>query len=440
MNRSDIPEYFEELFSKPVAVFGYGVSGQSVIGLLERLGCRWVCYDEREGEDCSRTFTGNEAARHNLVVYSPGFDPRHNWFRLAHENECTVMAEMEFAARLWDGPIIAITGTNGKTTICDFLSYALKRAGRNTIAAGNIGFPLSKVVCRTEYDNATAVVEVSSFQAEGLDEFRADALIWTNLSEDHLDRYDSLESYFSAKWRLIERLRKPNLVVGESVAYWANQFGYKLPEYAQVIKPDSYEAWEMTPESAFYLKRQAYNLLLIRRLWEQENLPAGLLQSAAETFAPREHRLRIVSKISEITFWNDSKATNFDAAIGALENFTEQVIWIGGGKDREGDIEAFAKQIASKIRKALLIGETAPKMAEYLENLGVECLCCVSLQETVEEALKCAVEGDQILFSPGFSSQDSFSSYIERGMIFENAVNGIKSTNTTTSKTTQKSH
>ncbi|MBN2068059.1 MAG: UDP-N-acetylmuramoyl-L-alanine--D-glutamate ligase [Opitutales bacterium] len=426
MKRSDLPSYMLDLLSKPVAVFGYGVSGQAVISLLERLECQWVCYDEREGEQSTRSFPEVDAAKHNLVIYSPGFDPRHRWFDVARGNGCTVMAEMEFSARLWQGPVIAITGTNGKTTICDFLAYALKRSGRNTIAVGNIGYPLSKAVGLPEYDSVTAVAEVSSFQAEGLDHFRADALIWSNFSEDHLDRYKSMEEYFAAKWRLVERLRKPNLVVGESVALWAETFGYKLPEFAQVISPDSFNQWAMPHESAFQAKRQAYNLLLIRRFWEQESLPQTLLQSAAESFSPREHRLRLISRVSDIAFWNDSKATNFDSTIGALENFDAQVLWIGGGKDRGGDIGVFAEQIAPKIRYAFLIGETAPKMVEFLETFNVPCFCCVSLAEAVEMALQKALPGENVLFSPGFSSQDSFLSYVERGTVFENAVNSLK--------------
>ena len=195
-----IPDWLQRLLARPVAVFGGGVSGTSAANLVQRLGGKAIVFDETFANVAECRFTSVEAKTHALVVVSPGFAPGHAWLQAARSAGCEVLAEIDFAALAWPGRIVAVTGTNGKTTITEFLTSALRLAGRDAHAAGNIGMPLSEVAATGMGDESSiAVCEVSSFQAELLRFFEADTTIWSNFSEDHLDRHGTIEDYFRAK-------------------------------------------------------------------------------------------------------------------------------------------------------------------------------------------------------------------------------------------------
>ena len=220
---SEFPESLRRRLTRPAAIFGEGVSGRSVAESLASAGFASVIYDER-GEN--RQFGPEEAARHDLLVYSPGFPQSHPWILAARRAGLHCLSELDFGALLWTGPAIAITGTNGKTTITEFLSFAFKRSGLDAIACGNVGLPLTSLHRTVSNGSFVAIVEVSSFQAEDLRHFTPEAVLWTNFDEDHLDRHGDLESYFRAKFRLIERMMPGGiLVVGESVVSSAREFG-----------------------------------------------------------------------------------------------------------------------------------------------------------------------------------------------------------------------
>ncbi len=411
-----------ELLARPVAVFGAGVSGRAVAGLLARIGAQWVFYDTK-GRNNVREFGPQEAAGHGLVVYSPGFAEDHPWLCAARTGGCVTLGEMEFAFRFWHGPLVCITGSNGKTTITELVTSLLNSGSRKALAVGNIGRPLSDVALRPECADRTAVCEISSFQAESLDRFRADALIWVNFFNNHLDRHGDLRGYFAAKWKLVERLRGRELVVGRSVADAAERFGYVLPDFAQVVDADSYVPWPMPRTSAFFPKRPAENLLLVRRWWATAGQDPLAVRKAAEALGPLPHRLNAVPAPSgKITFWNDSKATNHQACIGALENFENKVLWIGGGRDRGEKPEELAEAIAPRLRMAFVTGETAPLLAARFGELGVPCTVCEGLSQAVQAAWENALPADDIIFSPGHSSHDSFRDYNERGNYFESCV------------------
>ena len=174
-----IPDFIKPFLAEPVAVFGGGVSGQAVLDLLKRLGAKGVLFDERQ-HDARRTFSATDAAAHRLVVFSPGFRVEHPWLETALKAGCTSLGETDFAALFWRGTVLAITGTNGKTTLTEFLTHALRSMKRDARATGNVGFPFSALVAETEggvFDDV-AVCEVSSFQSETFVHFRADAALW----------------------------------------------------------------------------------------------------------------------------------------------------------------------------------------------------------------------------------------------------------------------
>jgi UDP-N-acetylmuramoylalanine--D-glutamate ligase len=403
-----------------VAVLGGAVSGEGAIRLLDRLGARSVVYDRNGAE-----FTAESALGHGLVVFSPGFTLHHPWLELARKTGAICLAEIDFASLFWRGRIVAVTGTNGKTTLTEFLAGALRDTGRTALATGNIGLPFSHVVAERDGGgpDVTAVCEVSSFQAEQLGHLFADALLWTNFAEDHLERHRSMDQYFAAKWELVLRTRTGHFFAGSSVHRHAAQLGRSVPPEAFVetegLAPDPRLAG--TPFAAY---PQRENFILASAWWRSEGLDEAALFAAARGFRIGRHRLANVGTVDGVTYWNDSKATNFHAVEAALAGFQNPVVLIAGGRSKGGDVQGFVRRISPKVAHAVLMGETGAALAGAFGELGVTHSVCL----TVEDAVRCAAaagaagaSGDVIL-SPGFASFDMFRSYEDRGDRFECAV------------------
>ncbi len=416
---TDFPESLRRRLARPAAVLGAGVSGAAVAEALAAGGFASVIYDEK-GDN--RVFGPEEAARHDLLVYSPGFPQAHPWLLAARRAGLPCLSELDFGALLWTGPAVAVTGTNGKTTLTEFLAFAFKRASLDAVACGNVGLPLTSLHRTASTGSFLAVVEVSSFQAEDLRHFTPEAVLWTNFDEDHLDRHGDLETYFRAKFKLIERMMPGGiLVVGESVAAHARRFGIELPE--SVIVATRAEAAPTVPAgSPFDSWPQLENWAVAVAYWRARGLPLRVLEESARIFRLAPHRLRKVAEASGVEFWNDSKGTNFHAVLAALAQFSVPVRWIGGGKWKGGDLRRFAENVAPLVDSAWLIGETAPELERHFLSLGRPVRRFDSLQDAVLAAAKDAPAPTVVLLSPGFSSFDMFRSYAERGVVFERAA------------------
>ena len=417
------PEDIALLLERPVAIFGGGVSGQGVLSLLAEIGGVGVVYDEKDASGAG-SFTPDSAGRHRLVVFRPGFAPGHPWFAIARAAGCVCLGELDFASLFWRGDLVAITGTNGKTTLTEFLSFALNGAGRHAQVTGNVGYPFSRFVVEQTGRADIAVCEVSSFQAETLQHLQPGATLWTNFAEDHLERHAGLPAYFTAKWRLLERTAPAGVFVGTSVQKFADQFGQPLPASARVAS-EGQPADPRLAGTIFAQYPQRENFLLAAAWWCHAGLPDVPLYGAARNFQLAKHRLTRVGERGGVTFWNDSKATNFHAVEAALGTFRDPVLWIGGGKSKGGDLAAFAGRIASRIRHAYLIGETRSALLRFLSEARVPATACLSLQAAVESAYHFASAGDQVLLSPGFASFDMFSGYDDRGRQFEAIVENL---------------
>jgi len=414
------PAEIAVLLQRPVAVFGGGVSGQGVMSLLAAVGAVGLIYDEN-GEGAASHFSTDDAGNHGLVVFSPGFTPEHLWLANARAAGCICLGELDFAALFWRGPLLAITGTNGKTTLTEFLTHALRLAGRTAEKTGNIGYPFSRFVAEQTGRVEFAVCEVSSFQAETLQHLRPGATFWTNFAEDHLERHPGLAAYFSAKWRLAELTVPGGLYVGTSVQAYADRAGYALPASARV-ETEGRPADPRLAGTIFSRYPQWENYLLAAAWWRQAGLPESSLLTAAKSFQPGRHRLTRVGERRGVTFWNDSKATNFHAVEAALATFDRPVLWIGGGKSKGGDLAGFVQRIAPRIRHAFLIGETQPALAGFCREARVPLTACGSLEDAVHAAVARAATGDTVLLSPGFASFDMFRGYDDRGNQFESIV------------------
>jgi UDP-N-acetylmuramoylalanine--D-glutamate ligase len=416
-----IPDFLSSRIARPVAVMGGAVSGAGAVALLARLGAKSVVYDRNGSE-----FTPETATQHDLVVFSPGFPLLHPWLEAARKSGCICMAEIDFASLFWRGRIVAVTGTNGKTTLTEFLAHALTRAGRRALAAGNIGLPFSQLVADEDggEPGTTAVCEVSSFQAEQLGHFFADGLLWTNFAEDHLERHPGMEAYFAAKWELVLRAPPGRFLAGSSVQRHAAQFGRPLA-HASCVPTEDQAADPRLAGTPFETYPQRENFILAAAWWRLEGLDEDELYRAAREFRVGRHRLSRVGTIDGVTYWNDSKATNFHAVEAALAGFRRPVVLIAGGRSKGGDVAAFARRIAPRVAHAVLIGEMGPSLGWAFEELGVAHTVCATLEDAVRAASAAArAEGD-VLLSPGFASFDMFRNYEDRGDSFERAVSEL---------------
>jgi UDP-N-acetylmuramoylalanine--D-glutamate ligase len=426
--RENLPGQLLALLDQPVAVLGAGASGQAVRALLGKLGVEPVLFDERSGDggDLRRAFTRHDAAGYGLVIHSPAFPPDHPWISAALGADCVVLSEMDFAQQLRRGPTILVTGTNGKTTLQEFITFSLKRCGISAVATGHNQYPLSRLAVRPELDGVTAVCELGAAHALPLKTFRFDALFWTNFHEEHVEDPLERRALFEGLLRLASLSPEARLYYGDAVFEAARELGCDLPQRARPLEPADYPQWELPGSSAFATRIHQPALALFRRYWLESGYSESLLKGAAENFEVRAHRLHVSSIIGKTTFWNDANAHNFAATRAALENFDAPVVWIASGQYRGGNLAAFAADIAPMLRAAVLTGGVGEALRDVLEPLDVPCAIATDLRAAVEAAFNFAAGEAPVVFSPGFVAGGEFGDIVERGICYENAVLGLK--------------
>lgn len=404
-----------------VAVFGAGRSGSAAIQLCRHLEIPSVLFDQdRQNDAACSHFGESDLSQFAAFVFSPGFASGHPWRVLCEESGLPCFGEAGFAASFWKGPLLGVTGTNGKSSVTTLLTDALKRSGRKAVAVGNIGAPLSEA-CLENMDSGTvwAVCELSSFQAELPRGLLLDGLLWTNFAEDHLDRYDSMEAYLQAKAKLLHCLQPgaPS-VMGSSVPMES----VSAPEEGMPL------AMQSGVDSPLSSPVQMENWQLVGKLWRALNLPEDALIAAAENFIPLPHRLQKVAAYRGVEFWNDAKATNFNASLAAVESIKLPVYWIGGGRLKGGDLARYAERLAKGISAPYLYGEAGSTLKEHLSDYFKEVSVFVRLEDAVAAAYHDALADAPVavLLSPGFSSFDQFSSFEARGECFTETVLSLK--------------
>ncbi|WP_162029072.1 MULTISPECIES: UDP-N-acetylmuramoyl-L-alanine--D-glutamate ligase [unclassified Lentimonas] len=410
-----------------VAIFGAGVSGQAARRLAAALGLDGCLFDEGGAGEASE-FLQDDLGGFDAFIFSPGFALTHPWRMLAEGSGLPCYSELGFAALHWRGRLLGVTGTNGKTTITSLLCDALESAGQIAVEAGNIGTPLSDVVLSdANQAEAIAVCEISSFQAELPLGLQLDGLIWSNFAEDHLDRYDSMTEYFAAKAKLLSCLRAdaPSVLGADVVAFDSRVVDIRN---SIVVDGDSALVEALAPQSPFCIQPQRTNFALVAALWSALDLPEGALVDSANVFQLAAHRLSQVATWGGVSFWNDSKATNFHAALAALDALDAPIFWIGGGSGKGGDLDAFAQLVASKVEAAFVYGVSAPSLAEVLCPLHVRVEVHSDFVEAVEAAVRAALANapSVVLLSPGFASFDQFPGYAARGKSFISTVLSLK--------------
>lgn len=439
---------------KHILVVGFGLSGQAAARLLALKGARVLAIDESEDENMKRkarrkrnfqvqTQFGVKSApsgRFDAAVLSPGIHPHRGLGLSVTQMDIPIFGELEIASWFCQCPILAITGTNGKTTTTEIIEKMLRGQRKRTLAAGNIGLPLSEAALKSEgLDYLT--VEVSSFQLETIEKFRPKISVMMNLTPDHLDRYDSMEQYASAKAALWKNQCGNDVAIVnvESERYLA-RLGYTSPVQTirYSIHGEEQDLWfdgqlirgPIVEKAGLVARLDATRL---RGIHNAENIMAALavahatglnLEKAWKSicdYRPLAHRLETVGNHQGVEFVNDSKATNIDAMEKAITAFDRPVILIAGGKDKGFDFTQSSKLIQGKVKSCILIGEMRERIFAAWKD-AVSCVLADSLEDAVLMAARLAEKGDIVMLSPGCSSYDMFENYEERGEVFRRAV------------------
>lgn len=446
-----------EIAGKNAVVIGAGASGLAAASLLVREGARVTLNDSR-----SREALGGVAARAealgaklalgghdrsvfdgaDLVVISPGVPP----LAVLHEVEARgveVIAEIELASRFLHGQLIAITGTNGKSTVTTLVGEMMRRTGRPTFVGGNLGEPLSSAV-GTDAGRAggVLVVEVSSFQLERVRRFAPDVAVLLNVTPDHLDRYVSFEAYADAKGNVFTGQRAgAHAVVPAGDALSLAQAKRGVAKIHRYGAPDGEVRLEdgaiHDVVSGLSLARSA--LPLSGRHNEDNACAAALaarlagasvdaIRDALESFHGLPHRAVVVRELEGVTYVDDSKATNVGAAVAALDGLASRdrkAVLIAGGVDKGGSYAPLAERMRDVGRAVVLIGQASPLIEAAFAPLALPMDHASTMEEAVAKARALAQPGDLVLLAPACSSFDMFRSYAHRGDVFQDAVRAL---------------
>jgi UDP-N-acetylmuramoylalanine--D-glutamate ligase len=382
-----------------------------------------------------------------LVVVSPGVPVKGIPVRYAERAGAEIIGEVELASRFLNGRIVAITGTNGKTTTTALIGELLKDTGLPVQVGGNIGTPLISLV-EGSRDDGWTVVELSSFQLETIKEFHPAVAVVLNVTPNHMDRYESFTDYAAAKHRIFMNQEPGDVAVlngdDEIVSSWAT--GLRAHVVTFSVQRELEEGLFLRGRAIVSRTREGERTIMmsdamkLRGLHNVENvlaaLSAGLACGAApesmrETvarFEPVEHRLELVTEINGVKFYNDSKATSVDATVKALEAFKDddgQVVLILGGRGKNAPYAPLASLVREKVRQLVLIGEDAETIAKELGEYAPS-QRAVDMQEAVKLSFQSAQPGDIVLLAPACASFDMFKSFEQRGKVFKTEVSSLK--------------
>jgi UDP-N-acetylmuramoylalanine--D-glutamate ligase len=425
------------------AVLGLGSSGEAAAKLLQRHGARVTVFDSGKPdaqkihglEEIGVSVITGEAADvakgdYDLTVLSPGIDPVVPLVQNFLQQGATLTGELELAFRFCQRPVIAVTGTNGKTTTTQMIESMLNAAGLRTVACGNIGMPFSEAVQRQEeFDIFT--VEVSSFQLETIWTFRPTVAVWLNLTPDHLDRYPTIAEYRAAKLRIFENQRSTDFAVTNCADTLPGIAARQIRFGAHSTGPDftlQGETIHFQDAPILHLKEthvagihNAENLMAALGTAYALQIPWEKARCGLKEYRLLPHRCENVGEVDGVAFVNDSKATNLDALAKALESQPKPVVLIAGGKDKGFEFDAIIDLIHDKAKHAILIGEMADRISQSWSKV-VPCSVARTLREAVSQARQYSVPGEVVLFSPGTSSFDMFKNYADRGNQFREII------------------
>ena len=447
---------------KYVLVFGAGKSGIGAAGLLLHEQAKVILYDgnaKQDPEEIRRKLNAGADVeiilgelsdevldRLELVVLSPGVPADLPVVLKMKEKEIPVWGEVELAYRVGKGEVLAITGTNGKTTTTSLLGEIMKAYREDVQVVGNIGTAYTSVALDTTEDTVT-VAEISSFQLETIEKFHPKASAITNITEDHLNRHHTMEEYIRVKERITENQTMEDVCVLNYEDEVLRAFGEKLiaEQKVQVLFFSSLRALQdgiYCQDGTIWLAENGEREPIVRtdelKILGQHNyenvmtavgmayyagVPMDVIRKAVCAFQGVEHRIEYVCEKNGVVYYNDSKGTNPDAAIKGIQAMNRPTLLIGGGFDKQSTYESWIRAFDGKVKYLVLIGETREKIAETARREGFhEILMAENLEEAVKICADKAEPGDAVLLSPACASWDQFDSYEQRGDLFKKYV------------------
>jgi UDP-N-acetylmuramoylalanine--D-glutamate ligase len=367
----------------------------------------------------------------DLIVPSPGVPLDVPGIARAKERGVRVIGEVELAAPYLEGPVVGITGSNGKTTTTSLVGHIFRASRTPVQVGGNIGVPVIALTATSRADQWN-VLELSSFQLETIETFRADIGVCLNVTRNHLDRHHTFAAYAAAKANLFRTQKAGDFAVLNAEDEVCRSFADITA--AGTVWFSGGEIGNLMPAEDVPIpgSHNAENVMAAAAVAEIAGIAKSQVVSAVKTFQAVEHRLEFVREIRGVRFYNDSKATSVDATMKALDSFAGNLWVILGGKDKGSDYTVLRETLHRKARAALLIGAAAKKIESEIAG-STPVILSGTLDCAVAEAWKNAAPGDTILLAPACSSFDQFQSYEHRGRIFKDLVNGLVTTNGATS-------
>jgi UDP-N-acetylmuramoylalanine--D-glutamate ligase len=441
-----------------VAVVGLGRSGLAVVRLLVDQGAQVVVNDARSKEQLGEIASeaevlgatldlgGHDAARLSrcaLVVVSPGV-PRLPALSEVEQQGIPVVSEIELASWFVDSTVIAVTGTNGKSTVTTLIGEMCKATGRPTFVGGNLGTPLCEAIgTPAATGNGYVVVEVSSFQLERIEKFRAHVGVLLNITDDHLDRYDGLADYAAAKGRLFATQRAGDFALAPSgdqlslsmarvsagtlVGFGGveGEVGRDADALVDRVSGLRVPIAELGIRGEHNISNAAAAALAARLA----GVPPDSIASVLRSFKGLPHRMQHIAAVQHVDYYDDSKATNVGAAVAALTGFARakiKVVLIAGGKDKGGSYAPLREMLEKHGAGLVLIGEASDLIARAFEGTALPVARANSMEQAVHAAHRLARWGEAVVLAPACASFDMFRSYAHRGDVFRDAVLALK--------------
>jgi UDP-N-acetylmuramoylalanine--D-glutamate ligase len=443
---------------KRVLVVGLGKSGVASSMFLQARGAKVTVSDAKAEEQLRGEIPGLldkgivvETGKHgertfrdqDLIVVSPGVPNDVPQLQNARRMGIPVIGEIELSARYLQGQIIAITGSNGKTTTTTLTGEVIAAGGRKALVGGNIGTPAITFVEQSSPET-WVVLEISSFQLETIETFRPHIAAILNVTPDHLDRHGSMENYIAAKARIFENQTEKDFAVlnaddpttagmGKALkpqVYWFSRRKEvergAFVRSGQIVFRDAKSERAIMPADEMSLKgmHNLENVLAAVTMGSLAGIDAAAIRQAVKDFKAVEHRLEYVTTIRGVQYYNDSKATNVDATIKALESFAGRIHLILGGKDKGSDYTELNDLLRERVKRVYTIGAAAEKIESQIKGV-VEIVSAGTLDAAVKKAAEAVEAGDIVLLAPACASFDQFQSYEQRGRAFKDAVHQL---------------
>ncbi|MCP3901033.1 MAG: UDP-N-acetylmuramoyl-L-alanine--D-glutamate ligase, partial [Desulfobacteraceae bacterium] len=368
-----------------------------------------------------------------LIVVSPGVPLTIPELEKAREKGIPITGELDTVSELIDIPIVAVTGTNGKTTTTTLIGDMLKESGLNVFVCGNIGTPIVEYLTNKNKKNTKVdiiVAEISSFQLDTANKFQPDVALLLNIAEDHLDRYSNFDEYTKSKWSIFKNQTENQTAIINAKIENINS---ETPKIKSKIEYYNNNSLQIIEDSIFEIAKTK-----LKGDHNKENIAAAALATLAakgnlegiskglKNFTPLPHRVEFIQSINAVDFYNDSKGTNPDAVKRAVECFDNNILLIMGGQEKDTDFKCLKNTLKTKIKKLIVMGEAKEIIANTFSDVCDGIIHATSMEDAVKQAYQNSERGDTILLSPGCASFDMYENYSKRGFDFINQVKRLE--------------